>query len=350
MRNNLIKINVILLLLLFPCSLIFGKKYGFKYIDTKTGASFRGLSVVDNHVAWVSGSKGWVGKTTDGGATWDFSQVKGYEQCDFRCLYAFDSKTAVIANSGAPAYILFTTDGGLTWSKTYENTDTRIFFDGLLFLNKKDGIIFGDPIEGHLFLMKLVFAQRHNPNHGIIFWRPVNSLPATDSGEASFAASGTTIRSYGKKILIATGGKVSRLFFSDRDLENWKVVNTPIIQGTETTGIFSVAHRAKHKAIIMGGDYKQETLCFQQVYFTENDGLKWNYSERKTRGYRECVEYLGRETAIATGPTGSEITHDGGKNWAPLSDEKGYHVIRKSRKGHLIVMAGSKGMIAVLNR
>ena len=34
------------------------------------GSSFRGLQVVSDQVVWVSGSKGTVGRSTDGGAHW----------------------------------------------------------------------------------------------------------------------------------------------------------------------------------------------------------------------------------------------------------------------------------------
>lgn len=103
----------------------------FKTIAPQTDASFRGLSVVDDNVAWVSGGKGWVGESTDAGNTWNFKQVKGFEHCDFRTIYAFDAKKAVIANAGAPAYILYTTDAGNNWTTVYTNEDSAAFFDGM---------------------------------------------------------------------------------------------------------------------------------------------------------------------------------------------------------------------------
>ena len=50
---------------------------------------------------------------------------------------------------------------------------------------------------------------------------------------------------------------------------------------------------------------------------------------------------------IATGPSGTDISHDGGINWKPLSDEKSFHVVRKARKGSLIVLAGNS-KVAIL--
>ena len=73
--------------------------------------SIRGLSVVDDSIAWLSGSKGTVAITHNGGKTWDWQQVKGFEKADFRDIEAFSAKEAIIMSSGTPALILKTTAG-----------------------------------------------------------------------------------------------------------------------------------------------------------------------------------------------------------------------------------------------
>ena len=66
--------------------------------------------------------------SSNGGNNWSFTQVKGFEKADFRSLYAFNAKAAVIANAGSPANILVTNDGGLHWQVVYTNTDLCCFF------------------------------------------------------------------------------------------------------------------------------------------------------------------------------------------------------------------------------
>ncbi len=51
-----------------------------------SGISLRGLSVVSDEVIWVSGNKGTTGKSMDGGRTWQWNKVFGYELKDFRIL------------------------------------------------------------------------------------------------------------------------------------------------------------------------------------------------------------------------------------------------------------------------
>jgi len=315
----------------------------WKNIDTRTNATFRSLSVVDDSVAWVGGTNGWIGRSTNGGNDWAMKQVKGFEKCDFRSLYAIDAKNAVIANAGSPAYILRTKDGGLNWQVVYKNDDTAAFFDGIDFWNYTEGIIYGDPLKGRMMVLRTT--------DGGLNWleMPEQYRPALEKGEASFAASGTSIRCRGKSnVVIATGGAVSRLFISTDRGKEWKIIKTPIIQGENSTGIFSVAFIDENNGIIVGGDYKKDTLAKDHVFYTKDGGKTWQKPVKATRGYRECVTYIDPKTAIATGPTGTDISYDGGINWNPLQDEKKMHVIRKSRKGNLVILAGSGGKIALL--
>src|ERR1700744_1759817 len=110
--------------------------------------SIRGLSVVDDNIAWISGSKGHIAITKNGGKTWDWQQIKGFEKTDFRDIEAFSAKEAIIMSSGTPALILKTTDGGENWQVKYKNTDTAYFFDAMDFAGKKHGLVLGDPIAG----------------------------------------------------------------------------------------------------------------------------------------------------------------------------------------------------------
>lgn len=312
-----------------------------KYIETGTNSSFRGLSVVNDSVAWVSGSKGWVGITTDGGGNWKMLQVNGYEKYDFRSLHAFSSTTAIIANAGAPAYILRTEDAGTTWSLIYKNEDTAAFFDGTDFWDNKEGIIYGDPLKGRMMLMRT--------SDGGKTWKELPG-PVLARGEASFAASGTTIRCMGKsKVVIATGGKVSRLWISEDKGNSWKSRKTPILQGESSQGIFSMVF-VGDDAIIVGGDYKNDSLRKDHVFYTHNGGRHWKKPATSTGGYRECVAWSSSKIFIAVGPGGMDITDDGGKTWSTFSSEKGFHVIRRGPSRHFLVIAGSNGRIGVLKR
>ena len=332
----------LIVLLLLVAQHTWGQALFWKNITTNPETSFRGLSVVDDSVAWISGTKGRVGISTDGGNNWKLMQVVGFETLDFRTLYAFNAKSAVIANAGSPAYIFTTDDGGINWKLVYKTYDTAAFIDGIDFWNNKEGIIYGDPINKRLMLLRT--KDGGNTWAEIPTWQ----RPLLMDGEASFAASGTNIKCSGKgKIMIATGGKVSRLWVSIDKGAHWGSMPTPIYQGLTSTGIFSFAFRDDKNGVIVGGDYKQDSVRYRNVFYTTDGGKIWKAPKATTRGYRECVTYIDRKTVIATGPGGTDISHDGGASWDPSSDEKQYHAFKKSRKGNLLIMTGGAGKIRV---
>jgi photosystem II stability/assembly factor-like uncharacterized protein len=172
--------------------------------------------------------------------------------------------------------------------------------------------------------------------------------PMLNEGEASFAASGTNIRcTVNGTVVIATGGMTSRLWKSRDKGRSWSAAPVPMIQGKPTTGIFSFA-MDNENVVVVGGDYVQDTLKLNHVFLSKDGGKTWIPPDVPTRGYRECVQYLDSKLLVATGPTGTEISLDGGLSWRPESDEKYFHVVRKARAGKLIVIAGGKGKVGTI--
>ena len=334
--------NYLSLALLIVSADVWGQSLSLKPFDIAINSSFRGLSVVDDSVVWASGSQGWVGKSLDGGKHWNFKQVPRHEKSEFRSLYALNKNSAIVANSGSPANILITKDGGETWKTVYTNLHKDAFFDGIDFWNSSNGIIYGDPIDGRMLLL--------STNDGGNSWNeiPEKQRPQLNEGEASFAASGTGIRCYDQtRLLISTGGNVSRLFTTSNLGKSWKIYSPPIIQGESSTGIFSFAFRDARNGIVAGGDYVRDTLAIQHIFVTKDGGKTWAQPVTPTRGYRECIEYISNTVVLAAGPKGIDISNNNGLDWAPLSDEQGYHVIRKARHGNLVILAGNKKLAQV---
>lgn len=319
----------------------FAQKIHFRNIGVDSMCTYRGLSVVDDHVAWVSG-RGTIAMTKDGGVQWVQRKIKGYEKLDFRTLYAFNAKEAVIANAGSPAYILRTNDGGDSWQVVYYNDDAAAFFDGVGFWNDREGIIYGDPVNGHMLLLRT--------SDGGKTWKelPAGSRPTMKEGEASFAASGTGIRCYGKnKVIISSGGTVSRLFVSNSRGATWTVHTPPMMHGEASAGIFSLAFTNDHNGVVVGGDYLKNTLTREHIFYTRDGGRTWKEPKTPTNGQRECVEIVAPNLLLASGVTGMESSLDGGVNWMPVEGQQNFAVVRKARKGKLVIAAG-KGKLSVL--
>lgn len=333
----------LLLFLLLISASSYAQLYPLQYVDTKTDASFRGLSVADENAVWVSGSKGWIGRTVNAGKDWTFKQVPGYESCDFRTLYAFDADNAIIANAGSPAYILRTTNGGVSWTQVYKNRDSAAFIDGIDFWDHRHGLIHGDPIKGHILLLYT--------KDGGSSWKELNSSPELGKGEASFAASGTAIHCFThKNVVIAIGGRTSKLLFSTNRGKRWRSIPTPMLASSESTGIFSFMQgRSPSHWLIAGGDYRQDTSKGANFFYSLNKGTEWLAPANTTRGYRECLARTDNaHTMFAIGPSGIDISIDEGVNWKALSDDKGFHVIKACKDQNKMFLAGGNGKLAIM--
>lgn len=328
----------LLFLLLFGYSYVL---YAQTLVPLHSGAktSLRGLSVVNDSVAWVSGSNGMYAISTDAGRTWKWDQLKLYEKLDFRDIEAFSDQKAVMVNAGTPSVILLTNDGGKSWKEVYRNESSEIFLDGIDFWDEKNGIIYGDPINGQMVLLKT--------SDGGNSWKDIstNNPILLIKGEASFAASGTGIRC-GKngKVWIATGGLQSRIFYSADYGKSWEAYACPIIQGKNSTGPFSIAFY-RNKGVVVGGDYLQDTSRVNNTLLSVDRGKTWTSPLIPTFGYRSAVEYISAKVLFATGPGGTDFSEDGGKSWQKLSDI-GYHTVRKAKSGRLVLLSGSNGKIA----
>jgi len=322
------------------------QKAGFSQTIQQVGreinnkVSFRGLSVVNDSIALVSGSQATILKTKDGGKLWQKIEIPDCDKCDFRTCFAFDSSRFLVANAGSPARIFLTNNGGQNWNLVYSNMDKEAFLDGMDFWDENVGVCFGDPINGKMLILLTMDRGKS--------WLPMANSPILEVGEASFAASGTTISCQPNGSLwIATGGTKSRLWLTEDTGRTWKFVSVPILQGKSSQGIFSFGFSGKKRLIVVGGDYLADSLRRDHIYHSDDFGKTWNFPKMPTRGYRECICFINPSTWIAVGPSGLDISRNDGENWeSGTFDVSGFHVIRKARKGSLVLMAGGKGKVA----
>jgi photosystem II stability/assembly factor-like uncharacterized protein len=296
--------------------------------------SIRGLSVVDDKVAWISGSKGYIAITTNGGKTWGWQQVKGFEKSDFRDIEAFSDKEAVIISSGSPALILNTIDGGISWKVNYRKNDSTYFLDAMDFDTPKHGFVVGDPINDKYLLLE----TKDGGNN----WNEYNG-PDAIKNQAAFAASGTCLVAKGT-FAIVTGGSAAEIITNKGT--SWIHNILPILQGKSSQGSFSLAV-GKNQLIVVGGDYQKDKRQDSTACYSTDKGLIWHLANSFPTGYQSCVEFIKQDTFLSTGTPGTNVTTNGGKNWAKI-DDVSYNVCRKAKHGTLVVLAGDRGKIGIL--
>ena len=320
-----------------------------KMLSQKKGVSIRGLAVPNQNTIWASGSKGSIAKSVNGGADFEWMQVKGYESRDFRSIHAWDDKEVIIVAIAAPAIILKTKDGGTSWYKVYENTDTLMFLDAIHFKDASNGLVVGDPINNHIFLLSTVDkGENWNEVPSSYFKTPL------EKGEAFFASSGSNIAQLSKDDFLVSGGVRSRLWI------NGAAMDIPILQGGTSTGANSMAISPNgNNIMIVGGDFMKDTSRTQnavglKLFIKPNSNKKWQ-SEKIPywkidefvgfpNGYRSGVEYVSNTILISCGTSGVDISKNKGKNWDLISTES-FHVVRKQPNTKAVFLAGGGGRI-----
>lgn len=290
-----------------------------------TQVRFRGVSAVSARVVWASGDKGTYARTTNGGRTWQSGTVEGAAELDFRDVDAFDADTAYLLSigEGDKSRIYKTTDGGKRWELQFKSSRPEAFFDAMAFWDRDHGIAVSDPVGGRFLII--------STNDGGRTWKemPAEGMPQALTGEGAFAASGTSIAVEGKRnVWFGTGGpEGARIFRSNDGGRTWAVTKTPMTSG-KTAGIFSVTFWNSAQGVIVGGDYTREGEAKNNVAVTKDGGRTWILaSGTLPGGYRSCVLFVpgtGGPRLITVGPSGSDYSTDGGRNWRSISLE-GFH-------------------------
>ena len=316
-------------------------KVAFSILETNTIASLRGLYAIDENTIWVSGSGGTVLCSVDGGETWQVNKIPGAEENDFRSIHAWDDKRAIVFGVAGPDFGYRTNDGGESWDVVYQDTTQGLFFNSLKFADEKNGLAVSDPINGKLFVLRTEDGGKN--------WERATELPDVKEGEANFAASNTCIEFLPSgKAWIATGGMAARIFFSKDFGKTWGAVKTPVIRGSATSGIFSLAFQNEKEGVAVGGIYDQPKINTNIAAYTVDGGKTWLPAENMPKEYRSCVQHVASEKGnfwFVIGKTGCDISLDGGRNWQFLSDE-GYYTFRPVPEKLEGFAAGANGKIS----
>jgi len=329
------------ILWLFICHSALAQQPAIAILDSGHKVSLRGLSVVNDDVVWASGSSGTVVRSTDGGKTFEWLTVQGYEKRDFRDIEAFDENTAVIMGIDAPAVILKTKDGGKNWAEVFRDTARGMFLDAMAFSGKR-GVVVGDPINDYVYIAYT--------KDGGESWKKIPNTPGVkvDKDEAFFASSGTNLKIVSgaglstNQLLMVSGGSRARLITDDGFNE------MPIMQGGTSKGANSI-DVLRNKAVVVGGDFAHDTISHDNcILFNISGGsIVFSIPKIPPHGYRSCVAFINKRRLITCGTSGVDVSSDAGKNWALIS-LTGFHVCQKAKKGNAVFLAGGGGRIAKL--
>jgi len=310
---------------------------------SNTVASLRGLSAVSDQVAWASGSGGTVIRTINGGITWTDVSIPGQEKIDLRDIEGFDASTAIALSAGLPALIFKTTDGGQTWEQKYFSDVEGTFYDAMDFWNDQEGIAFGDAIDSRLLILKT--------SDGGETWSelPFDQRPESKPNQGGFAASGTCLRTNGESnVYIGLGGPEASLFYSFDKGETWAKTITPLQSGEPTQGVFSIDFKNEEEGLMVGGDYRGDSLTRINAAYTTDKGESWFpiMASLSPKGYRSGIAVFDNSLILAVGRQSCDYYRVGDDAYTPMEGQ--YYAVSVSKTGKSAWASGPRGSVAKL--
>jgi len=306
-----------------------------------TTKSLRGISVLDSETAFMSGAGGTILKTADGGVNWMQLNAPDNDSLDYRSIYAFSKNTAIIVSAGFPARVYKTSNSGKSWNLVYENNDSAAFLNSIAFKNEKEGIIMGDQLKGRHVILRT--------GNGGETWKRIDSIdvPKPLRVENAFAASGSCIAiSKTGRFFIGFGGENTRIFSSVNGYK-WKAKTTPMVHGTASRGIYSIAASGKGQIMAVGGDYTYPDSSYFPIISLTN-GKSWVNTKAKASGYRSVIDYSQKNNVWLTGGTnGIDLSQDHGKNWSKISNYN-INTLQFAPNSSRAFAGNSKGEIVII--
>lgn len=315
------------LLCFFSCK----KEYQPRYLSTikidefkieKT--SIRAIKAIDENTIHFAGSNGKVGFSKDGGKSWEINVIKYQDSIvpNFRSI-AFNGKHFFSLSIGNPALLYKFSKN--SQELVYKEKHEKVFYDAIAFFDDNlHGIAIGDHTENCASILLT--------NDGGNSWRklPCGDAPFFTNGEAFFAASNTNIAIVNNTVWIASGGKKANIYKSEDYGKTWQSFTTPIVQGSNTEGVYSIDFSNKNNGIVIGGNYTKALENKANKATTTDGGKTWKLvAENEAPNYKSCVKYVpdtdGKEV-FAVGKTGVSFSNNGGESWINVSEKPYYSI------------------------
>jgi hypothetical protein len=318
------------------------KKFDYKAFGGDKLNSIRAIEVTDSITYFIAQGGKIYGFFNRGDFLVTPNNFFGNIAPDFRAA-AHTKKHLYALSIANPAYLyqikMDETEGLKEPKLVYTEKGETVFYDAMAFFDEQNGIAIGDPTKDCLSILLTNDAGNS--------WQKVacNNLPKLIKGEAAFAASNTNISIIGNQAWVITGGLQSRVLHTIDKGKTWNIYNTPLIDGKESTGAYTLAFNDSKNGIICGGDYTNKNGNQANKAITKDGGKTWQLAANgKEPGYISCVQYVpntdGKEL-FAVSTEGIYFSNNSGHSWLKVNDE-GYFAIKFVNKNNAWLAGNGK--------
>jgi hypothetical protein len=242
-------------------------------------------------------------------------------------------------------FVMESSDSSEIWKFNFETEHwsqirlphKAVFLDDLL-AEKHEIFAFGDAVNDSLVIYSI------RPDTCL---NEANYLHNVPTGKiALFAASGSAAQKFGYHIglIYQQNGSIYTQFIPGKHF--FRTKRLPLLI-KESGGAFSqvlFSFKKNTHIAVVGGDYLKPDRNDSIACYSIDSGNTFQLSNSQPKGYRSHVIQLKGQKLIAVGPTGIDVSEDGGKNWRFVQAGK-FHAIK--RVGKKVYTTANKGELHV---
>jgi photosystem II stability/assembly factor-like uncharacterized protein len=307
-------------------------------LSSPTDIHWIGVSAPSPEVVWISGSNATIGRSLDGGASWQYFNPVN-QALEFRDIEALDSDHAYALSIGrnGDSRIYYTANGGQNWQLRYRAGGQQ-FLNCMAIATNGEAWVYGDSSENNWEMIRGADGRNWLSARNAVDSQPL-------AGEGGFAASGGCIRFANQSWAIGTGNaSTARLLLKRATGIRFRAIDTPMPAGPNA-GITSVWPLAHDHVLLAGGDLQHpevrpRLLEYQNNRFTE-------LSEPPIDGALYSLTLLpDQQGLLVSNPNGAALLPNRTGSWQSLTNA---NVWNSACAGDSCYLVGKDGYVARFN-
>lgn len=302
------------------CLLLLSQTVSAGWVKQKTGsfAWFQGIYFLNENTGWITGSRGTILATKDGGETWQ--KLKPGTDDLIKNVHFFDEQNGWVLcerdrfqlGQNAPSYLMKTTDGGANWDRVEIGPQGSPVVVSMFFGKDKSGWVVG---EGGA-----VYSSEDGNS-----WRK-------RTAPTPFAMMDGAFSDENNGALVGGGGTI---MFTEDGGQLW---NLSTVFSKSETKLNSVFFTDRRNGWTVGSQGK--------IYSTTNGGKSWKPQVSPAAADLYDVHFSSNNDGWAVGANGTLLrTQSGGKVWANVASGVGHKlekiVFTGKDKGWVIGFGGT---------
>lgn len=307
-------------------------------LQSPTDIHWIGVSAPSAEVVWISGSNASIGRSLDGGSSWEYFNPVN-QALEFRDIQALDSDHAYalsIGNNG-DSRIYYTANGGQSWQLRYRAGGQQ-FLNCMDIAPNGEAWVYGDSSESNWEMIRGADGRNWLSARNAVDSKPL-------AAEGGFASSGGCVRFANQSWAIGTGNaSTARLLLKRATGIRFKAVDTPMPAGPNA-GITSVWPLAADHVLLAGGDLahaeaRPRLMEYRNEQFTA-------LSEPPLTGALYSLTLLpNQRSLLVSNPSGAALLPSRDGQWQTLSSA---NVWNSACVAEVCYLVGKDGYVARFN-